>query len=214
MVEHTIRSTSPKERIIAAARERFLREGFSKVSIDELAADLAISKKTFYKFFENKDDLLGQIVERILRDMNAGFTAIITSDASFVQKLDQTMAFVGRQVGRLARPFLQDLQRYAPHYWQRVQHFRRQRMAVNIGALFDQGITGGYIREDINPRVLLMAFVGTVESVINPAVLSQESFSSDQAMRSILRIFFHGLLTEDASRELISLQQNQTSQSI
>lgn len=212
MTELSVAQESQKERILLTAREKFLAEGFARVSVDELTAELSISKKTFYKFYQNKDDLLGHIVERILSEVNNGFVAILESDVSFLEKLDRTMTHVGRQVGRLARPFMQDLQRHAPHYWQRIQEFRRKRIGANVAALFEQGTKGGYIRKDINPRVLLMAFLGTVESVVNPTVLANESFSSDDAMRSILKIFFHGLLTEEASRELLALQKNQLKQ--
>lgn len=213
MVEATVIEGSGKERIIAAAKEKFLQEGFAKVTVDDLAADLSMSKKTFYKYFDSKDELLAQIVDLLISEINAGFLAIIDSNESFVEKLDRVMMFVGKQVGRILRPFMQDLQRQAPALWRRVQEFRRYRMGANIASLIDEGIRGGYIRRDINQRVLLLGFIGTVESIMNPAVLANESFSGDEALHSILKVFFHGVLTENASRQLYALQQHQSSHS-
>jgi AcrR family transcriptional regulator len=213
MPEAIIVGDSVRERILEAAKAKFLLEGFARVSVDDLAADLVMSKKTFYKHFHSKDDLLAQIVELTIAEINAGLLAIIDSDDSFVGKLDRLMMFVGKQVGKILLPFMQDLQRHAPHLWKRVQEFRRDRIGANIASLFEEGIRGGYIRHDINQRVLLLAFIGTVESVMNPAVLANESFSGDEAMRSILRMLFHGVLTENASNQLQTLQRNQSSHS-
>lgn len=199
---------SQKERILLAAKERFLRDGFARVSVDDLVSEMSISKKTFYKSFGSKDDLLAQIVERIIRELDFGFQAILSSDESFVKKLDNVMLFVGRQIGRVVRPFMFDLQRHAPHLWQRVLEFRRSRMALNIQGLFQEGIRGGYVRSDINTRVMFLAFIGTVETIMVPSLLANESFSGDEAIKSVLRIFFHGILTEDASRQLHDVQQN------
>jgi len=199
---------STKERILLAAKDRFLRDGFAGASVDDLVEELSISKKTFYKCFESKDDLLAEIVELIIRELDLGFQAILSSDESFVEKLDALMMFVGRQIGRIVRPFMFDLQRHAPHLWRRVLEFRRSRMAVNIQSLFQEGIRGGYIRQEINTRILLLAFVGTVESIMIPSLLANESFSADEAMRSILRIYFHGILTDDAGKQLRTVQNN------
>jgi hypothetical protein len=65
----------------------------------------------------------------------------------------------------------------------------------------------GYVRADVNPRVFIIAYLSTVEGVVEPRVLSEESFSASEALHSILAIFFHGILTEEASVRLEQLQQ-------
>ena len=208
MIAATSTEASQKERILLFARDKFLRDGFAKVSVDELASEMSISKKTFYKSFGSKDELLAQIVESIISEIAFGFQAILSGDESFVKKLDNVMLFVGRQIGKVVRPFMFDLQRHEPRLWQRVLDFRRSTMMANMQGLFQEGIRGGFLRKDINMRVLILSFVATVETIMVPSVLANESFSGDEAMRSVLRIFFHGILTEDASRQLYSIQQN------
>jgi len=206
--------TPPKERIIALAREKFVREGFSGVSVDELVENLGMSKKTFYKAFKSKDDLLSQLVERILLEMESGVLAILKGEGTFVEKLDGFMMFMGKNVGRIFTPFLRDVQRHAPHLWQRVHEFRRERMTRHFMGFIQEGIGSGFIRQDVNPRILLLAFLATIENILVPSVLVNESFSADEALRNILRMLFHGILTVEAGEQLRALLENRVPQSL
>ena len=54
--------TPQLDRILDFARERFFRYGYSSVTIDEIAAELRMSKATFYRFFKSKEELLESAV--------------------------------------------------------------------------------------------------------------------------------------------------------
>jgi AcrR family transcriptional regulator len=56
-------ATTTRQRLIDAAQERFYRDGFRNVGIDQVLADVGISKTAFYKHFESKDDLMLAVLE-------------------------------------------------------------------------------------------------------------------------------------------------------
>ena len=197
-----------KDRIIAVARERFFEEGFSKISVDELTSALSMSKKTFYQIFESKEDLVTQIMERMMGEVRANVERITTGDQSFVQKLYGLMTFLGMQVSKLGKPFQQDLQRHLPGLWIRIEEFRRERIIENFTRLIEQGMNEGLIRKDVNKRIFLLAFLGAIENIVRPSVLTHESFSAGEAVQGIMGIFFKGIMTAEASGELDKLQQN------
>lgn len=202
-----------RERILSFASGKFLREGFAKISVDELTSELAISKKTFYKYFTSKEDLLTQIMDRLVAGIRTRFLTIIDSDRDFIEKLSQVMALLANELGRLSLPLQADLQRHAPHIWKRVEDFRRERITKNFASLLEQGMEEGFVRKDINKKIALLTFLGAVESIIRPSVLINESFSAREALQSIMAIFFRGILTEDAGDLLRELQHNKLSQS-
>jgi AcrR family transcriptional regulator len=187
--------------------ERFSHDGFAKVTVDELAANLGISKKTFYKCFANKEGLVDSIADRMMLFHATNVDRIIRSDLPFPQKLHGLMTYVGRLYGRVNGTLLRDMRRHAPETWVKVSAFRREKIQVNIGRLITEGIEQGHIRKDANPRLFLITFLGAVEAVLNPDVLTVEPFSSEDALRMVLQILFQGILTEDASKSLVSLQQ-------
>ena len=202
---------SNKEKIISLATERFLREGFARISVDEIATDLAMSKKTFYKIFSSKEDLINQIVDRIMAEARGRLARIVDSNKNFIEKLNDLMTFLGHQASRFSKAFQQDVQRHAPDIWNRMQEFRRQRIMSHFAHLLEQGVNEGFVRKDLNKQVFLLAYLGAVESIVNPSVLTNESFSAQEALRCIMRIYFQGILTEEARKELDQLQDTQLS---
>ena len=199
---------SAKERIIEHARVRFFIDGFARVSVDEITSELGMSKKTFYKYFERKEDLVHSIVARMLGETERRVQAIQSMQAPFPEKLDSLMKLVGGVFKTISKNMLRDLQTYAPEAWENIQTFRRERIITTWATLFDEGKRTGYVRPTINHRVFLLALYSTIEGIINPTVLTNESFSADEALQSIVAIFLTGILTPDAAQTFHSLPLN------
>jgi TetR/AcrR family transcriptional regulator, cholesterol catabolism regulator len=197
---------SDTERIIAYTTPIILSDGFSRLSVDTISSKLGISKKTFYKSFTSKDELIGTVLDYLMREVRNRIEAILSAPEGFLLKLSQVMALLGEISQRLGKPFQQDLERHATDQWKRLQDFRRERIHTHFAALIDQGIAEGYVRKDINRKVFLRAYTAAVDAIVNPHLLANESFSAQEAMESILAIFFHGALTDDASQKLKKLQ--------
>ncbi|MGA9117017.1 MAG: TetR/AcrR family transcriptional regulator [Bacteroidota bacterium] len=189
---------SAPERILRHARGRFLKEGFSRIPVEELASDLRISKRTFYRFYAGKEDLLERILENLLEEVRTGLDLIREGDAPFAAKLSETMAFVGRLMGELGRPFLRDIQVHAPRLWERIREFRKRRIQGHFGALIRGGMQEGWIRGDVNAEILLTAYLAAVDAVVNPEFLSQTPVTSREALEDVITIVFHGVLTPEA----------------
>src|SRR5271157_5248801 len=97
---------STKKRILDSSLQRILREGYVRVSVEDIALELGMSKKTFYKHFPSKDELIREVIEGMLADLHASVRAIIESDNTFLKRLDMLVTFLGRQVGWLALPMM------------------------------------------------------------------------------------------------------------
>ena len=202
----TATEQEPKQRIINHAEERFLSSGFNKVTLDELSSELGISKKTMYKFFPSKDDLLKTIIRALERRVEKNVISIVESEKPIVQKLAEFMLFIGKVAGRLSRAFQLDVQRFAPAVWKELEAFRRDKIIKYFGAFIQEAKKEGIFRNDINDQVVFMMFLNSVQSIVNPEVLSQHSFSPKEAMYTIFHVIFEGSLTEEARKEFIKYE--------
>jgi AcrR family transcriptional regulator len=189
-------------------------EGFSRVTLGEIASGLGISKKTFYKHFRSKDELLLVVTERLLEGVRAQFRSIVEGDASFLVKLEMLVTFLGQRLSLLSRPMLRDLQRHAPGVWERLQQFRRERISNDFKGLLLRGVAEGYVRPDVDIDLFLLAFIGAVEAVVNPAVLSEQTMSVQDVIRSIISLFFRGVLTPGAGEEFARLRSGKSGVSV
>ena len=199
-----------KEKIISFCQEKFLSEGFARTSVDEIAGDLAMSKKTFYKHFASKEDVVQQIMERIMGSVRGNAERILLDDKSAVEKFAEIITMLATNVNRL--PMLGgDIKKKMPQFWKRIEDFRRQRITDVFNRLISQGISEGTIRPDMNKRIFLMSLLGTIDCIVQPNVLANESFSVSEAIREIMRIFFAGALTREGQEQFERLRKEHPS---
>jgi AcrR family transcriptional regulator len=185
-------------RIIEAATDRFMDAGLYKVTMDEIASDLRMSKKTVYKFFPSKEDLLKAIVHTMLRRVESEVQSITSSEIPFEDKFISILTLVGKILRRLSRPFMTDLQRFAPGLWKEIETFRREKVFSKIQQIFRQAKKEGVFREDLDPDLFFLVLTTAMQGIMNPQVLSQQPFSAEEAFKGIFRILYEGALTEEA----------------
>ena len=187
-------------RIIDVAADRFMDAGLYKVTMDEIASDLRMSKKTVYKFFPSKEVLLKAIVHTMIKRIEGEVQAIISSDKPFEEKLTSIFTMVGMLLRKLSRPFLIDIQRFAPGLWKEIETFRRERVFSKIQLMFRQAKKEGVFRDDLDPDLYILVFTTIMQGIMNPQVLSQQSFSAEEAFKGIFKILYEGALTDDARK--------------
>ncbi len=188
------------ERIVTHAREKFLQTGFSKVTLDEIAADLGMSKKTLYKYFSNKEELFRAGIHQTMTRVSNSIEAILRENKPFAEKIAQLTMTVGNEVVKITRPAQMDAMRSLPHIWKEVEDFRREQIYQKFGRLIRQGREENVFRKDVNDEVLLLMLLNSAQGIVQPEVLAQHSFSVQEAMRSIFKVIFEGALTEEARK--------------
>ena len=197
-----------KERIISEATNKFRTEGFARTSIDDFVGSLAMSKKTFYRVFSSKEDLVEQLANRNMGGVATQIERIATGNEDFVAKLHSLLQFLGTIPIKIGVPFIHDLQKVYPHLWNKIKKFRAERVVTIFGKLVDQGKEEGYIRPEVNKRVFLLCYLASVQAIMQPDVLSNESFSAKEAIQGIMDLYFRGAMTDAAHREFDNMQIN------
>jgi AcrR family transcriptional regulator len=198
-----------KQRIIEHARDRFFSGGFSKVTIDELAEELGISKKTIYQHFQSKDELIDRVVDGQLSENAAKIDAIVNAPDEFMEKLYALWIAVGRLACRISGSVLADLRKHRPDLWKRIDDMRKKVMLRNITRMIDEGIARGSVRVDVHKEVIILMYLSSIQGVVNPDVLAESSFSAEEALKSILTVFFEGILTDRARKEFHTMVSHQ-----
>ena len=165
-------SDTPPGRILDAAQVRFFAHGFSRVSMDELAADLGMSKRTLYRHFRSKHELLAAVVRRFTDQIALEMDPILADRAlDFPVRLGAILAVLGRRLVLLDKYFIEDLVRHAPREWERIEDFRRERILRVFGELFKEGAAEGHFRKDLDPALVLQIYFHSIQNILNPRTL-------------------------------------------
>lgn len=194
-----------RARILEAAREQFLRLGFSPVTTDDIASAAGVSKATLYRIFAGKEQLFREVILGQLFEIEQGIDALISArDKDFVGKLAAILSFMGLELSKLGGLVTLDMQRNAPAVWKEFEAFRRQRIFAKLKRILEEGQTSGVFRDDIHQDFLILLYATIIQVVMNPATLVPFSLSFGEAFRIIITILLEGALTEKArSRYLL-----------
>ena len=186
-----------RERIIANAELLFFARGFSRVTMDQIAAELGISKKTLYLHFDSKHQLLYAIVSRLMAESERCIKSL-TEDPKldYFQRIAGLVEHISQRTSGISRDFMQDLQKSAPEMWEEINEFRRRKIYHNFGLMIRKGIKAGLVRPEIDPDLVMQMYAVLVQQMINPQALMQSAYTPGQLMKAIVELVFAGALTE------------------
>jgi TetR/AcrR family transcriptional regulator, cholesterol catabolism regulator len=182
--------------MVEAARRHFFSHGFRGVTMDDLAAELGISKKTLYAHFPSKTALL----EAVLADKFAGVSKEldrITREHphNFPVALHELLAGTLRELGEIKPPFVRDMRQKAPHIFQTIEHRRAEMIERSFGKLFIEGQRTGMVRKDIPATLIIEILLGAVQAIVNPAKIQQLGLTPKIGFSGIIKIVLEGALT-------------------
>ena len=127
-----------RERILERSRDEFLTRGFSKVTLDEIASNLGISKKTLYKFYPSKEELLRASLHAMMRSAGWELERIASSEKPLVEKLASALMLVGKYVSRIRGETITDLQRFVPSLWKELDEYRQEQIINRLVRMLQQ----------------------------------------------------------------------------
>src|SRR5437879_13303187 len=147
-------SDSGRQRIVEAARTHFFSHGFRSVSMDDLAEELAMSKKTLYAHFPSKIALL----EAVLADKFAGVEAKLKEVTrayphDFSTALPELLSSTQRELDEIKPPFVRDIRQKAPHVFKMVERRRAELIERHFGKLLEDGQRAELMRTKFRCRL-------------------------------------------------------------
>ncbi len=188
---------SARRRILALARQHFLAHGVRSVTMDDLADELGMSKKTLYAHFPSKAALVEAVIVDKLGEVEADLGRIAADGtADLPGLLEPLLATVQRHMEELQPPFLRDLRREWPEISERVEGRRREMIRRCFTKLLDEGHRTGAVRRDVPVRVIIEILLGATQAVMNPPKLAELGLTPKAGLTSIIRVILEGVMTE------------------
>lgn len=183
-----------KEKILLYAKERIFKEGFYKITMDEIATGLRISKKTIYKHYGSKDELIYDVVNEQKIFAETTISAIFNSDSNSVEKLFQMVQFFSQMALRIGENLLNDMRLHKPELWKEIDEFRKNIILANIFRLIEQGKKEKMIVNQPT-EILVAIYISAITGVVNPDFIMNNKFSIQQAFNSVFEILMSGIFT-------------------
>lgn len=201
-----------RAKIVRKASEEILVRGYTRVTMDDIATGLGMSKKTLYRVFPGKREMLLAVLSEVTGEIERGLLAVLArGDADFTEKLRRVMEYVGVQYSRLGEGFLEDLRTSEPDILRNLERFRDDLVHRYFRQLIEEGIQKGAFRADIDSRVLAMVYIASVRQILNPRTMVDLGTSALRTYEAIFRLLFEGMLADESRVHYRSLAAAQGS---
>jgi AcrR family transcriptional regulator len=188
------RTAKTRKRIMAHADRVFAERGFRKVTVEELCADMGMSKRTFYRHFTDRDAL----VEAILAERVADYVPSIIENLTSAEPVDRILKrhfdlLIHDVFSRVSTQVMADVQVLMPELWERFDQFRGGAVGI-ITDLLRRGQREGSIRQDIDPTVAGKLIQGILTNVAHPRFMVEQGLSFDQFISTFKDLLLQGVL--------------------
>jgi AcrR family transcriptional regulator len=183
------------DRIIQGGEELFLKAGIKSVTMDDIARHLGMSKKTIYQFFKDKNELVIGLVEKKLKDDEDQLNAIISQSGNVIEEMINMMKCSEEIFSKINPIVIHDMQKYHPDAWKKFQDFKSGVLISTLERLLTKGISQGYIRPDIDVKIIARMRVHQVELGFNTTIFPVAEFSTWKVQYQFLEHFNYGICT-------------------
>lgn len=193
---------STRKRIVAAARRIFFASGFRSVTMDDLARELGMSKKTLYEHFPGKISLVQAAMLDKHREVNSELDQIASGFSSdFAGAMHQLFACIQRHAGEIQVPFMRDI-RLRPELFSDVETRRGEFARRYFEGLLSEGRRAGIVREDIPLGLITEMMLAALERIMNPSKLAELDITPKAGYSAIITVILGGVITEKGRSQL------------
>jgi len=184
-----------QNKIIEMTEEKFFRDGFYKTTMDEVASEIKMSKKTIYKFFPSKEVLITAIANHFMEGVKSKVVPALNSDKNAIEKLAELNSILAKISQKVSSKRMDEIRTYFPSLWTEIDSFRTKMMFGNITKVIDQGKTEGLFIDYPTP-IIMNTLVSAVRSTVNPEFILINNFSIAEAALYTFKIVIGGIVTE------------------
>ncbi len=190
------RGISMEERILHKSDELYRKFGVRSITMDDIARQLGVSKKTIYQYYPDKDELVMAVTKLNLEvhvcEMEKCCGQYSANAVEEMLNANESLT----QIMQIYNPvMIYDLQKYYPNAWNLYRDFRDTNVMNMIKANFERGVKEGLYRKSLDADVLSILRLEQIDLCFNGDVYPPAHFSFTKVMSLLIEHFLYGIVT-------------------
>ena len=184
------------QNILLKARELYSKYGIKGITMDDIAAELGISKKTIYQYFMDKDELVGKFVDYEILQRQSEIFNCFRAGSDAIEELFEISIFMNKFLRDQNPGMEHDLKKYYPHHHQKTVKARREGIFNYILQNLKKGKEEGLYRSEMNEEVIAKLYLSRVEGIHLNNIFTVEEFTSLKLSIELLTYHIRGIATD------------------
>ena len=167
------------ENILEHAERLFLQYGIRSVTMDDIARVLSISKKTIYQHFQDKNEIVFRVSQQVFAKERKLMNEFHQQSKDVVHEMVLISKYLREHVAKINPAAMSDLEKFYKEAWQIFLTFKQEELKL-IESTIRKGIKEGFFRSGINPQVLAILRLETVELMFDQHIFPRDQFDSQE----------------------------------
>jgi TetR/AcrR family transcriptional regulator, cholesterol catabolism regulator len=195
IVLHSIFKMEIKERIALGFEKLVKKYGVKRVTLDELASEIGISKKTIYQHFEDKTDIVRHVFIAGLNQDRCVIEDMESSSKNMIEQFFRISKFFQEEMEGINPIVFYDLKKFYPNVWTLFVEHKNGFIRQKVGHALTMGKQQGLVRDDVNVELAAILHSEMIEMAFNEEVLSSKKFRVPDVHVNIIEFFLYGVCT-------------------
>ena len=184
-----------KERILEKATDLFMRYGIRSITMDEIAAQLGISKKTIYQFYADKDEIVDAVVSQVTQKNETDCAASRGESENAIHEIFLAIEQTEEMLKGMNPVIMYDLEKHHPRAFKKLRDHKLQFLFKAVKENLQRGVEEELYRPDINTDIIARHRIESVFMAFNPDIFSHNKYRVNDVLYEIDNLFLHGITT-------------------
>ena len=187
---------SEKEELVKAVSVLFLKYGLRSTSMDDVAARLNISKKSIYKYFENKTELVNSVMRFREAEIMRKWEQLASGKCDVLQLAYAKMKIFPKFFIESTKSNYYDIKKYYPELYAEFLQRRNENLNTQVADFVRRGSEQGLFRQVDNCGVMVMIFVKMLQVFSSPEHQDFNPYTVDDFVTGIFNLFIRSIATD------------------
>jgi len=191
-------------RILECANQLFKTQGFKQVTMDDIARELSMSKKTLYKYFRNKKDLISISVQAYIDKEKQEFCQIHDNANEAIGEMMSIIKHVVNMFETMNPNIFSELIVYYPESWEKMDGFLKNHIYEKIFKNIERGKQEGLYRKSLSSDIMAKMYVVKVKGIMEEDFFPTKSYKKKELLQALIEYHIRGI----ASKKGIDVLEN------
>ncbi|MDO6515969.1 TetR/AcrR family transcriptional regulator [Zobellia uliginosa] len=187
-----------KDQFLEFALSKFLKFGSKRFTLDDLAHELGISKKTIYENFKGKEEIIRESLTTLLNRLRSEINQCVEKEKSDPILTIISIYRIGLDTFKSFSPnFLRSLKKYYPNVYRLFNDFREREVSVLVKDLLSSAQDKGQIRQDVNLSLTYQLYFNRMEHILYAEKTNFfEKFTPEELLNHVIINNLRGISTK------------------
>ncbi|WP_340076043.1 TetR/AcrR family transcriptional regulator [Leptobacterium sp. I13] len=199
-----------KETILHKATDMFLTLGFKSVTMDDIANEMGISKKTIYAHYENKTQLVEACTFYLFENICSGIDAICDTAPNPIEELYHIKRYVMESLKNEKSSPQYQLKKYYPETYEALKKKQFEVMHESVSDNLKEGIDKGLFRKSLNVDFVTRMYFNGMTGIKDGDLFPNKQYSMEQLMENYLEYHLRAIVTKKGMKILAQLNKIQS----